>query len=853
MFHQNNQNPIEDSSQNYVVQKFGGTSVGSAVAIAQLKNAVINQFDTNPNVLVVVSAFSKITDSLLRALEYSGSKNMEYLDLYTTIAQRHIISFDELTVDTQTRSWVMQDLADLKIALDSIYAFGNYDDAMSDYIVSFGERMSSKIVASYINVNSDQKFVCKWLDARDLIFTNDHFGSAKVDFGATNQNISQFFDNNYLTNSPIIYVVTGFIGSYINTSNANHSKQQTTTLGRGGSDYSASIFGSALYAQKVEIWTDVNGVMTTDPRKVKKAFSQLQLSFVEAAEMAHFGAKVLYTPTVAPCKNKNIPLVIRNTFDQNFEGTVISNDAKFGYKYPISGVSTLKNITVLTIQGSAMTGVAGFSTRFFECFAKNNISLIMITQSSSEHSISVVIESSRSVFAKKIVDKEFLEYIKSGDIEPIVIDNDSILITIIGGEILETPNIGGKFFSSLGKNGINISAIATTGTEISISAIIPAVDELKALNVVHEEMFGNNQKNLNIYIVGTGLIGKALLSQITENTNFIQIQKNINLNVKGLCNTTKMLFCDDDKDTLSLNSDWSMETNDQKTNLENANLDTFVNKILAQKLNNSIVVDCTSTDMLGQYYQKLVEGGVSVVTPNKKVASGDYGYFKSVKESAMHSGAKYIYETNVGAALPVISTLKNLVETGDQVLKVEAVLSGTLSYIFNTFGTQVSFSSVVKTAKELGFTEPDPREDLNGLDVARKILILARECGFTKELDDITIQSLLTPIQEKVETIEDFWQELSNNDKAMADLLAQATSKNQRLLYIASLDNTGKIQVGLRSVDSSHPFYGLSGSDNIVSFWTRRYGKNPLVIKGSGAGAEVTASGILGDILQCGV
>jgi aspartokinase/homoserine dehydrogenase 1 len=667
-----------------------------------------------------------------------------------------------------------------------------------------------------------------FVDAREIIKTDNQFGNAKVDFKKTDKAIKEYFEK--LKTSA---VVTGFI--------ASTELNETTTLGRGGSDYTASILGAALEVEAIEIWTDVDGIMTSDPRKVKGAFTLPQVSYIEAMEMSHFGAKVIYPPTLQPAFRKKIPIWIKNTFNPTFEGTLITEKTK-NNDYMVKGISSIENISLLNLTGSGMVGVPGVSARLFGALARYQINVILITQASSEHSICFVVDSKESAKAMAAVDEEFQHEIKAGKIDKLTEKNNLAIVAVVGDNMRHTPGIAGKLFASLGKNGINVVAIAQGSSEINLSVVIGKEDLAKALNIIHESFFVNDTKDMNVFVVGVGLIGNTLLKQIQKQASYLLKEKNIKLNVVGIANSKKMLI---QPEGISLSS-WKEKL---EASTEKSDLKKFVQQIKSLNLQNSIFVDNTSHKEVVEHYADLLNESVSIVTPNKLANSGNYKEYKKLQEISFKRGVKFLYETNVGAGLPVINTLNDLKDSGDKILKIEGILSGTLSYIFNTYKDGVKFSDVVQEAKAKGFTEPDPRDDLNGKDVARKILILSREAGFPMEFDDVEVENILPPSCVKAKTVESFFEELEKNNEVFAKRRDEATKAGKVLRFIAKLEN-GKATVTLQAVDATHPFYSLSGSDNMISYTTERYKERPLVIKGPGAGAEVTAAGVFADIIR---
>lgn len=805
------------------ILKFGGTSVGSPENIKKTI-AIIQKTQQKHDLAVVVSAFTKITDHLIHTATLAAKGDPGYKDQLNEIKKRHLEAVQELISGkrfAEVQKNVEKTLEELENLLQGIALIKEISLRTMDLVMSFGERLSAYIISEAMDA--------KFLDAREIVRTDENFSYAKVNFPETNKNIQEFFQKN-----PGLYIITGFIGST--------ADNETTTLGRGGSDYSASIFGAALDADEVEIWTDVDGIMTADPRKVKKAFSLKQISYIEAMEMSHFGAKVIHPPTMQPAMQKGIPISIRNTFNPDFPGSMIGTKSD-STKLPIKGISSISAISLLRLQGSGMIGVPGVSKRLFGALSQQKISVILITQASSEHSICFAIDPKVSEKAKAAIEEEFEFEIRAKQIDPIVIEKDLSIIAVVGENMHNTPGMAGKLFRALGKNGINIAAIAQGSSELNISTVIKQVDEIKALNAIHDAFFLSGNKTLHLFMIGAGQIGSTLINQIREQADFLSQNHSLEFKLAGIGNSKKMHFNENGIDL----KDWqkSLENGEQMDHK------LFAKKIIDLNLPNSIFIDCTASEQVPEIYPEILSQSISIVTPNKKANSGSCKNYKDLKTAAREANVKFLYETNVGAGLPVISTLNDLLISGDKIIKIEAVLSGTLSYIFNTFGGAKSFSETVLEAKNKGYTEPDPRDDLNGLDVGRKLLILARESGLEAEMEEIKIENLIPENCRQVSNIEEFFKKLKENDPQFNEIQAKAAKANQKLRYIGTIEN-GKAQVSLQSVDQNHPFYSLSGSDNIISFTTNRYKDRPLVVKGPGAGAEVTAAGVFADILRIG-
>lgn len=810
------------------VLKFGGTSVGTVDSIKQVISILENNLSNNEQIAVVFSAMGGVTNRLIEIGRMAATGNTEYLELLKAVEERHFITIRGLIhVKNQSSTFanvkgLFNDLEDL---LRGVSLLRELSTRSMDLIMSFGERLSTTIInEALINRGIDSNYC----DARNLIYTNGTFGMAEVDFKTTNRQIQEYFSQ-----TTALQCITGFI--------ASTAGQITTTLGRGGSDYTASILGAALDAEVIEIWTDVDGMMTADPRKVPNAFTIPTISYAEAMELSHFGAKVIYPPSLQPAFAKNIPIKVLNTFNTDFIGTLVSRTAN-DKQYAITGISSIDDIALVNIQGSGMIGVAGISARLFSTLSENNISVILISQASSEHSICFAIDPRNAEHARAVLEKAFENEIATGDIDSIGIEKNLSIIATVGEGMKHSTGVSGKLFSVLGKNGINIIATAQGSSELNISVVISRNDLSKALNAIHGVFFQSEARSLNLFLVGVGLIGSTLLEQIRKQAEYLRKEKLLMLNIAGLTNSRKMLLNPDGISPETWKSD--LEETGVKTSLP-----AFVQRLKELNLPNSVFIDCTSDKDIVQFYHTLLDSSISVVTPNKVANSGTYQEYQRLQKTAINKGVKFLYETNVGAGLPIINTIQGLMSSGDKFLKIEAILSGTLSYIFNTFNTDLRFVDVVGEAKAAGYTEPDPRDDLSGTDVARKILILAREVGVALEPEDVKITRLLPENCLAAPSIDDFFKELELSNDYFAGLVTEAEEKGGVLRYVATLEN-GKATVELITVDSKHPFYSLSGSDNIISFTTERYKDRPLVIKGPGAGAEVTASGVFADIMS---
>jgi aspartokinase/homoserine dehydrogenase 1 len=809
------------------VLKFGGTSVADAHNI-KLVGEVVRSKALNDSLVVVVSAFSGVTDLLFSAAKQAATKQESYTEIVAEIENKHLTAIKEL-LPVQQQSALLSHAKRiinlLETLLDGCFLLGELSPRTSDTIVGFGELLSANIVAEAL-----KQYVpaCAYKDSRELISTDNRFGKAAVDFQRTNQLIKDYFE----IADQKVTVIPGFIASSFDGNN--------TTLGRGGSDYTAAIVAAALHAAQVEIWTDVNGMFTANPKLVKQARPIETISYQEAMELSHFGAKVLYPPTIQPVFDKNIPIYIKNTFEPGAAGTLISAHPNAG-NFPIKGISHIDNIALLTLEGSGMIGVAGSSKRLFEVLSNEGINVIFITQASSEHSICIGILNSDAEVAKAAIDFVFYTEISQRKIEPVILEKNLCIVALVGENMKNHQGLSGKMFSTLGKNNVNIRAIAQGASERNISVVINERDVKKALNSLHEAFFEDNIKQLNLFVMGVGNVGEKFLDQVGKQKKYLRDNLKINLRVIAISNSRTMYF---DDEGMSLRN-WK----ELLANAETANSDLFISKVKALNLRNSVFVDITANHEVSLSYASYLEDNIAVVTCNKIACSSKYGNYSHLKNLGRKYNSPFLFETNVGAGLPIIDTLKNLVASGDTVNTIQAVLSGSLNFIFNNYHENSSFHDVVKEAGVQGFTEPDPKIDLSGVDVARKILILIRESGYRMEMEDIENNSFLPQTCLETTNVADFFSSLVDNEPHFRGLLAQAAQRDSRLKYVATFEN-GKASVGLQFIAKDHPFYNLEGKDNIVLFYTDRYADQPLLIKGAGAGAAVTASGIFADVIR---
>ena len=810
------------------VLKFGGTSVGSSKNINKVIS-ILENYSKSDAVICVVSAVGGITDKLLLAGKQAQNKDISYKDTLNLIKDIHFSIINELNLGigeliTQHIDSKFNELEDL---LNGIYLINELSPTTSDKLVSFGETISSFIIAETMK-NRDLSAERK--NSQDLIITNSNFTKAEVDYNITNKNLQDYFKSA----TQGVTILPGFI--------SKSKMGEQTTLGRGGSDFTAAIIAAALHVEQLEIWTDVSGMFTTNPKMVKQAYPIDKISYQEAMELSHFGAKVLYPPTVQPVLNLNIPIHIKNTMEPDAVGTIISNDETNGSK-PVKGISNINSIALLTLEGSGMIGIPGFSKRLFETLSQEKINIILITQASSEHSICLGIDEKEAENARTAIDTTFENEIALHKIDPIIVETGLSIIALVGDKMKNHQGISGKMFSTLGKNNINIRAIAQGASEKNISAVITENDVKKALNTLHEQFFESKTKQLNVFITGVGNVGERLVEQIKQQKKYLKENLKINLRVAGLSNSRTMIFNEDGIDLKT----WK----EQLAAGEKATLKGFFENTKVLNLRNSIFVDVTANEDVANLYADYLRQSIGVVACNKIACSSDFENYKLLKRLSLKYNAPYLFETNVGAGLPIIDTLNNLMASGDKIISIQAVLSGSLNFVFNNFNDTTKFYDVVKQAGAEGYTEPDPRIDLSGVDVARKILILARESGMEMNLQDIQNTSFLSESGIKSESVDDFYKTLIADESHYQRLYASAKAKNCQLKYVAKLDN-GKANVSLQEIPEGHPFYNLEGSDNIVMFYTQRYVNQPMIIKGAGAGADVTASGLFADIIRIG-
>ena len=806
------------------VIKFGGTSVATSSSLKKVFSIIENEKDS---IFVVVSALGDITNILQEFLNSKGKNSTVFLK---QIEERHLEIIHGLSkIENQSPllSFLKQQLNELETILEAVSTIDEITKKTISKVLSFGEILSSKLIYEILKERGND---ISYVDSRKIIFTKYHNDHEIIDEEKTGIAVSNNLD---LIETKII-LMPGFI--------ATDSNSEISNLGRGGSDYTASIIANYTNSKVLEIWTDVSGVFSANPKIVKNSRPIESLSYKEAMELSFFGAKVIYFPTLQPLIEKNIPAYIKNTFDPNAIGTCISNSTKSEKENTVKGISHIENISLINFEGSGMVGVPGFSKRFFGALSQKGVNVIMITQASSEFSICIAVNESDAKTAKDLIDKEFEYEISQNKINESQIENSLSNIAIVGDNMKSKKGVSGKLFSTLGNNNINIRAIAQGASERNISIIIDEKDNIKALNSLHEAFFENNCKNVHLFITGVGNVGSNLIKQIFDQKKSLEENLRLKLKVMGLSNSKKMIL-----------SDTEIDLNDWKSKLDSSDLssnnDQFLNFSINQNLRNSLFIDNTANADVTINYNNYLKNGIGIVTCNKIACSDNLEKYLELKSLSRNHNSPFLYETNVGAALPIINTLNNLINSGDRITKIEAILSGTLNFIFNNFNKENSFYEVVKKAVDLGYTEPDPKIDLCGIDVSRKILILARESGKKIEFSDVQNETFLPKESIESNSKEEFLKSLKDNNDHFNQILNKAIEKRSRLKYVACLEND-TASVGLKAVKEDHPFYNLEGSDNITVFHTDRYKDSPLVVKGPGAGGEFTASGVFADIIK---
>ena len=801
--------------------KFGGSSVGSIPSILNVKQIVESQKEP---VIVVVSALGGITDKLIRTSQLAVAGDMAYEEEFREIVRRHNEMIDAVIPEGSRKEelalMVNALLDELKDIYQGLYLIKDLSPKTSAAIVSYGERMSSRIVATLISG-------AQWYDARTFIKTEKKHAKHILDSELTNRLVKEAF-----AEIPDVALVPGFIST-------DKESGEVTNLGRGGSDYTAAIIAAALDADSLEIWTDVDGFMTADPRVISTAYTISRLSYGEAMELCNFGAKVVYPPTIYPVCHKNIPILIKNTFKPEAEGTIICAGSD-PHSKAIKGISSINDTSLITVQGLGMVGVIGVNHRIFRTLAESGISVFLVSQASSENSTSIGVRNEDSRLACKVLNAEFAKEIEMGEINPIISADNLATVAIVGENMKQTPGIAGKLFGTLGRNGINVIACAQGASETNISFVVDRNSLRKTLNVIHDSFFLSEYQMLNLFICGIGTVGGSLIEQIRCQQQRLMQQRGLKLNVVGIMNGHHAIFSRRGIDLSTYRE--QMEAGGPSS------IQHLHDEVIGMNIFNSVFVDCTASPEIASLYQDFLEHNISVVAANKVATSGPFQVYKELKETARRRGVKFLFETNVGAGLPVINTINDLISSGDKILKIEAVLSGTLNYIFNRLSADIPLSRAVRMAKDEGYSEPDPRIDLSGKDVVRKLVILAREAGYELEQDDVK-KKLFIPDGLFQGSLEDFWKQLPTLDAEFEEARRRLEEQGRHWRFVARLDE-GRASVSLVEVDVKHPFYGLEGSNNIILLTTERYREYPMLIQGYGAGAGVTAAGVFADIMR---
>jgi aspartokinase/homoserine dehydrogenase 1 len=808
------------------ILKFGGSSIENAERIRSVIGIIRDSKNENGEVAVVVSAMKGVTNQLVEAGRRAFRGEQSYEDVLKELETRHVRIAHELfgnDEESHSHRFIKQTFDALRDFIHGIWILGELTKRTLDYIMSYGEQLSCTIVAEALRGSG---IGAEYVDSRTLVRTDLTYGSAQVNFDLTNWNIL-----NHFKDRTDIQVITGFI--------ACGPDNETTTLGRGGSDYTASIMGAALGATEIEIWTDVDGFMTADPRRVSEAFSLESLTFEEAMELSHFGARVIHPPTMLPALRKRIPIRIRNTFNPEFGGTLISEQSAAVNESPVKGIACIDHVGLLKVTGEGILHTGGIASRIFGALARKEIEVTLVTQSSSEHSICLAVASENIRIAREAIELEFRVEIHHGQISAITVENDCSMIAVVGEQVQNVPGVTAKVFQALGRNGITPRAIAHGSSERNLTLALRRSDLQKAMNALHDHLFLSRQKTLSLFLLGPGLVGGALLDLLRDQDDYARSVLRTRFKVVGIANSRRMYF---DEHGIDLGNWRSVLLNGAQT----TNLDDFTATVRRFNAANSIVIDCTGVECVVQQYLALLGSSVSVITSSKVANTLSYDFYRRLRSVAAQHGAQFRYSTNVGAALPIIDSIQSIIQNGDSVERIEAVLSGSLSFIFSSLNAGMPFSEAVRAAQARGYTEPDPRVDLDGTDVARKLLILIREAGFTTEMDDIVMDPYLP---QSVFEASDFQAELRKADLLIEERRMKARLHGCSLMFVARFqDNSGR--VGVMEVLPEHPFFHLSGSDNIVSLTTRSLYRQPLVVRGGGAGAKLTASGIFNDIVH---
>jgi aspartokinase/homoserine dehydrogenase 1 len=813
--------------QRCVVHKFGGSSLADASRFRLVAEIVMARPEQRR--AVVVSAMGGVTDALVHAVELAGARNTEYRVTLEQLRRHHADAIDDLlpaTVGEPLRAAIDRDLADIEDVLHATTLLHRHSRDVLDLVSGYGEIWSAQILAAFLGVQGEP---AAWLNARDVLTVAADTPVPDVMWAVSREQLDDWMQAHDPV--PATLVITGFVASTPNG--------VATTLGRNGSDFSASIFAALLDAEEIHIWTDVDGVMSANPRLVPEALTLDALTYDEAMELAYFGAKVIHPSTMAPAVERGLPIFIRNTFKPAFVGTRIAATASSAFT--VKGLATVEDLALLNLEGTGMIGVPGTAQRLFGALRDAGVSVVMISQGSSEHSICFAVPGAVAERAREAVERAFFAERHHGQINTLEVVTGCSILAVVGDGMAGQPGVAAKFFSALGKVGVNIRAIAQGASERNISVVVDGADTQRALRAAHASFYLSSQ-TLSIGLVGAGNVGATLLAQLAHELERLNEDFDVDLRVRAIATSKRMLLTDPAIDLESWREDLATEG-------EPIDLERFVAHVRADHLPHAVLIDCTASDDVARQYRVWLEQGIHVITPNKRANTAELEYYQRLRRTNRDVGAHYLYETTVGAALPIVQTLRDLVQTGDEVVEIEGILSGTLSYLFNRFDGTVPFSALVQQARDLGYTEPDPRDDLSGMDVARKIVILAREMGMPIELRDVDLQSLV-PEALQVGTAADFLSALPDHDASMERLRTDAAAAGNALRFVGSITRDGKASVRLRAYPQTHPFARIQLTDNIVLFRTRRYHENPLVVQGPGAGREVTAAGVFADLLR---
>lgn len=809
------------------ILKFGGSSVADPGRIKTVTGLIKRQFEENPAISVVVSAQSGVTDQLAKICEMITSGAGNYEPVIRELELRHLSALRELVpVERQPAAMaeIMAMCNELSEIVKGASMIGEVTSRTRDLILSFGERMSAFLLCEAIKSDLPDAV---YADARLFIKTDENFGKARIDFEISNRLIKEYYSRTLG-----LKIVTGFIAGSV--------KGQTTTLGRNGSNYTASVLGAALDADRIEIWTDTDGVMTADPLYVKEAQSISQLSYSEAMELSHFGAKVIFPASLQPAMTKQIPILVKNTFNSDHKGTLICKESAADNGF-IMGITSLRNICIVNVEGSGMVGVAGVSARMFSSLSLQNISVILISQASSEHSICIAIMEENAERACAVLRRTFKEELRTGLISSVNHEDGLAIVAVVGENMRNMPGVAARVFGPLGRNGINIKAISQGSSELNISFVIHENDLKKAIRILHQALFNKEIRQLHLYIAGTGSVGGRILEMIGNQYEYL-VSQQIDLQLYGLINSRRMLIGDSPINT----ANWKTLIGKEA---EKADFNKFVSGILSRNMENSVFIDVTAAEEPVEYYDKLLSSNISIVAANKRANTRNMEQYLRLRSAAKKRNVSFHYETNVGAGLPVINVIRTLIAGGDKVIKIEAIVSGTINWILSEYNGNLPFSELVRIARQKGYTEPDPRDDLSGMDVARKCLILARECGLNLEIDDINVDPLMPPEAKHAENLTRLFEVLKSNDPWFSERYAIALANRKRMRYVATIE-AGSAKVELLETGETHPFWDLKGTENCIILTTNYYQQYPMVIKGPGAGVDVTAAGLLADIVR---